>query len=266
MKVSVIIIALNECRLIRRAIESCRQVSDDVVVIDGGSTDATVDVSLLAGARVLENRFISYGEQLRYGFENASFRNRWVFRLDADEYISRDLEREIVNCTSNLLGFKAGSVRRHIYFMGERVRYGGIGRMKTLRLVDSKSVEINSRPMDERFLAAKGTVFHFNGAIVDDRDESIEQWSIKHLRYIELEVASYFLRRQDPKAFAETKEKKVYYALPPFLRVLMYFTYRYIIRLGFLDRASGRAYHFLQAMWFRYLIDLEITKQGFNSR
>ena len=53
---------------------------------------------------------------------------------------------------------------------------------------------------------------------------------------------------------------KIYYRIPPGLRPLLYFFYRYFFRLGFLDGWQGFVYHFLQGFWYRFLIDLKILK------
>lgn len=92
--ISVFIIARNEADRIHRTIESVRAWADEVVVIDSGSTDATVAVCEALGARVLFNAWNGYGPQKRFGEDVC--RNDWLLNLDADEEIDADLARAIV--------------------------------------------------------------------------------------------------------------------------------------------------------------------------
>jgi glycosyltransferase involved in cell wall biosynthesis len=93
LPLSVFIIAKNEADRIVPVIESVRDWVDEVIVIDSGSEDGTVEVSEAAGARALYNPWPGYGEQKNFG-ENQC-RNRWVLNLDADEIVTDTLAEEI---------------------------------------------------------------------------------------------------------------------------------------------------------------------------
>ena len=91
--VSVFVIAVDEGDRIARTIESVRDWADEVIVIDSGSKDDTVQVSTSAGARVIYNAWPGYGEQKRFGEDQC--RNDWLLNIDADEVISAALANEI---------------------------------------------------------------------------------------------------------------------------------------------------------------------------
>jgi glycosyltransferase involved in cell wall biosynthesis len=93
LPLSVFIIAKNEADRIGRTIEAVRDLSDDIVVIDSGSTDGTRAIAEALGARVLYRAFDGYGAQKRYGEEQC--RHDWLLNLDADEVVPPRLSAAI---------------------------------------------------------------------------------------------------------------------------------------------------------------------------
>lgn len=93
LPISVIIITLNEADRIEAAIRSVIDWVDEVVLIDSGSQDNTVELAAQSGARVMFNAWPGYGQQKRFAEEQA--RNDWLLNLDADERITEPLRHEI---------------------------------------------------------------------------------------------------------------------------------------------------------------------------
>lgn len=90
---SIFIIARNEADRIGRTIEAVRGLSDDILVVDSGSTDATVSIAEGLGARVIHNPWPGYGPQKRFAEDHC--RRLWLLNLDADEVAPPDLVAEI---------------------------------------------------------------------------------------------------------------------------------------------------------------------------
>ncbi|CAN5161746.1 glycosyltransferase family 2 protein [soil metagenome] len=90
---SIFIIARDEADRIARTIQAVRGLSDDIVVIDSGSTDGTQAVAEKLGARVVFNPWPGYGPQKRFAEEQC--RHDWLLNLDADEVVPEDLAAEI---------------------------------------------------------------------------------------------------------------------------------------------------------------------------
>lgn len=125
--------------------------------------------------------------------------------------------------------------------------------------------------MDEHLLV-DGPVAEFIGEIVDDNRNSLTWWIAKHNTYasreaIELLNVEYcFIVRTtvsehtagSHKGAKRWLKEKFYGRLPIGLRAQMYFLYRYIFRLGFLDGREGKAFHVLQGFWYRYLVDMKV--------
>ena len=82
MKITATIIACNEERNIVRAIESLRCV-DEILVVDSGSTDRTVELATNLGVRVMESNWLGYKAQKNYAADQAT--HDWILSLDADE-------------------------------------------------------------------------------------------------------------------------------------------------------------------------------------
>ena len=92
MKISATIITYNEERNLPRALESLR-CADEIVVVDSGSTDRTVELAQKLGARVIDSAWPGYAKQKNFAAEQATY--DWILSLDADESLSEALEAEI---------------------------------------------------------------------------------------------------------------------------------------------------------------------------
>lgn len=95
---SIFIITLNEADRLGRTLAAVHDLSDDIVVIDSGSTDATRDIAAQQGARVIERPFDGYGPQKRFAEDQC--RHHWVLNIDADEMVPPDLKKEIATLLS----------------------------------------------------------------------------------------------------------------------------------------------------------------------
>ena len=100
MKISAVIITLNEEDRLPDALASLQGVADEVVVVDSYSSDRTVEIARSAQAVVRQNRFEDYGQQKNFAMSQAGC--EWILNLDADERVSPELKRAIA-------GLKAGA-------------------------------------------------------------------------------------------------------------------------------------------------------------
>ncbi len=123
-RVSLTIITLNEVDCIERCIESCRGLADEVIVLDSGSTDGTVERARALGARVEFHPFDHYGAQKNRAIDLAT--GTWVLNLDADEWLSDDLRREIARTLDSAHADHIGwTFPRHNRICGRWPRFGG---------------------------------------------------------------------------------------------------------------------------------------------
>ena len=123
-RVSLAIITLNEAECIERCIRSCRELADEVVVVDSGSTDGTVEIARGLGARVEHHPFDSFGPQKNRAVDLAT--GEWVLNLDADEWLSDGLRREIGRSLAAAGPDDIGwTFPRHNLICGAWPRFGG---------------------------------------------------------------------------------------------------------------------------------------------
>ncbi len=135
MKISATIITHNEERNLPRAIESLR-CCDEILVVDSGSTDRTVEIATKFGARVVEADWRGYAGQKNYASSQAA--HDWVLSLDADEALSEDLEGEIWQLKKNGTQYDAYTVPRLAQYLGRWILHGGWYPDRKIRLFDRR--------------------------------------------------------------------------------------------------------------------------------
>ncbi len=122
MKITATIITLNEERNIARSIESLR-CCDEIVVVDSGSIDRTVELASKLGARVIESPWHGYAAQKNYAANQA--KHDWILSLDADEALSESLEGEIWTLKKKGPSYDAYTMPRLAQYLGRWILHGG---------------------------------------------------------------------------------------------------------------------------------------------
>ncbi|MCL4366983.1 glycosyltransferase family 2 protein [Patescibacteria group bacterium] len=130
--ISVIILTKNEEDRLQACIESVAGLADEVVVVDSGSQDKTVELAKKLGAKVFTRSFDNYVNQKNWAFEKT--KGDWVFYLDADERVLADLKQEI-NGSIQSTKFSAYAISRRNIIFGQEVRYGPFWPDWIIRLV-----------------------------------------------------------------------------------------------------------------------------------
>jgi glycosyltransferase involved in cell wall biosynthesis len=135
MKISATIITLNEQGNIARAIESLR-CADEVLVIDSGSSDRTIESAAKLGARVVETPWRGYAGQKNFAAERAA--HDWVLSIDADEALSEALEAEIWQIKKNGPRYDAYTMPRMAQYLGRWILHSGWYPDRKVRLYDRR--------------------------------------------------------------------------------------------------------------------------------
>ncbi len=134
-RLSAVLIARNEEAAIGRTLDAVG-FADELLVVDSGSTDRTVEICRSRGARVLEHGFEGYGPQKRWAVEQAQ--HDWVLCLDADEVPTPELARAVRELMSGDPPFPAYRLTVHTVVMGRPLQRGAIGRRGHVRLFDRR--------------------------------------------------------------------------------------------------------------------------------
>lgn len=249
---SLVVITLNESLNIERCLRSAPFVQD-LVVLDSGSTDSTVDIAKACGARVFVEPFGGYSKQKIRATELAL--HSWIISLDADEALSEELAQEIqaqLKNPSSLEAHDAFLASRVSYHLGKWIRHGGWYPDRQIRFFHRERArwregEIHERLTAQRVGRLKGDIRHWVFLNLSDQVNTNNEYS---------ELGARELKRRG---------KKFRFALL-ILKPLGKFFETYVWKRGFLDGmpgfiiSVGAAY----SMFLKYakLWELERTKTG----
>ena len=261
---TTIILTYNEQRHIRRCLENACRYSKKVYVVDSFSTDRTCEIARECGAEVLQNKYVNQAQQFQWALDNCKIDTEWTMRLDADEYLTPELEQELMTTLPQLDNNINGiNLRLGVIFMGRLLKHGYIKPVTILRVWRTGKAYMEQRWMDERCVLRDGEAITLKNRFIDHNLNGLTFFTNKHNNYSNREVMVYFgselgLDGSDDKNASRNASKGKYYALPPFFRAFLYFFIRYFIFLGFLDGKAGFIWATLQAYWYRFLIDSKL--------
>jgi glycosyltransferase involved in cell wall biosynthesis len=222
-RLSLLMIAKNAEELLDKSLESTEGLVDEIIIVDNGSIDKTVEISKKYKAHIYTNSDKDLGKLREYGFEKTT--GDWVLMLDADEVLSQELKNEIAS-------FKRSpeAVTKHTgyvipytnHFLGRPLKYGGEN-YKILRLFKRDMVKIDSALLHEKFEVTQGTVGELN--------HPIYHYSYRSLAQVYKKFTDYALRdaRQRKQKGEKTSLKKI------FLYPIHMFWARYIEDKGYKD-------------------------------
>lgn len=238
--VTAVVIALNEADRIERCLESVAW-TDEIVVVDGGSTDGTVDRCRAFTPKVFTRAFDTFEAQKNFGLAQATA--RWVLSLDADEVVTPALRDELKTVLSrDGDGHDGFVVRRLNRLCGRVIRYTW-GRDALVRIVRSGRGRFVN-PVHEK-LEVEGRVGALREPLLHDNSRDLAEYVAKNHRYVMMEAD---LRRRRGERF------HLYRALlaPP--RV---FVFRYLRLGGFRDGLIGLILSMLLA-FFVFLVHVRL--------
>ena len=273
---SVLVTTRNEEANVERCLRSVHGFADQVFVLDSESMDRTVEIA----RRYAEVHTLAYDHSriipwiFQWGLDNLPLRNDWVLILEADQALTPELRDEIAGLLSRPDVREDGFyIRRRQIFRGKPLRFGGYGSKVLLKLFRRSRSELDPVEQDTR-VYVRGPVGRLRAPLEEWnlKEDSIQFYLQKHLRYAEAFATEELKRRQGdlpwktpPRLFGSPDErilwlKDRYYRMPLFIRPALYFFYRYFLLLGILDGKNGFVFHFLQAFWFRLIVDIRLQE------
>lgn len=279
LNLAVVILTFNEEANLEKCLKSVKDFAGEIFVVDSGSTDKTLQIAMDYGASIYSHSFKNQADQMNWALQNVPIKSNWILRLDADEYVTPELADEIqevlANSPKNITGY---FIKRRVFFMGRWIRHGGYYPTWILRLWRAGKAKVENREMDEHTVLLEGRAGKLKNDFVDDNRKSLKEWVAKHndfssrearerLRAMKQEAGS--MEQNGLTGQPERKrwmKQNFYMRLPIFLRAFLYFLYRYIIRLGFLDGKEGLIFHFLQGCWHQFLIDAKMYEETFKHK
>jgi len=278
--IAVLILTLNEEIHIERCIKSLLPFTKEIFIIDSYSTDKTVEIAESLGAKVYKNRWPgNHAKQFQWGLDNCPLNTTWIMKMDADEYALPELASEINSKLNSINEDVSGIyIKRRVYFLDRWIKHGGYYPIWLLRIWRNGHGRMEQRWMDEHIKLSSGKTIEFENDLVDDNKSGLSAWIDKHNGYATKEAIDGLNKIynfvdadiEDGKLFGSNVERKrwlrqKYDHFPLFARPIIYFHYRYFLKLGFLDGKQGLIWHFLQGFWYRFLIDAKIYEIYHNA-
>jgi glycosyltransferase involved in cell wall biosynthesis len=257
--ISVVILTLNEEVNLPACLASTAGC-DDVVVLDSGSTDATVEIARSAGARVFVNRFENFARQRNHAINAISFRHEWVFHLDADETLTPALIAECAAFASSpaASSLDGAFVAPRMIFRGRWIPHCTDYPAWQARFVHARRFRFIEAGHGQREAPGMrlARLRHSYDHNLSSQPES--EIRAKHIRYARAEAAAFMASRRTLSALGKALKsseplvrrralKEASYHLPA--RGFLRFVYQYVLRGGFLDGRAGFAYCRLLAVY-----------------
>jgi glycosyltransferase involved in cell wall biosynthesis len=222
MPLSVAIIARNAASQLDGCLASVA-FADEIVVVDSGSTDSTVELAARRGARVITKEWLGFGPQKQFAVASAS--HDWVLCLDADERLSDTLRESILDELKAPRGLVYAMPRCN-RFLGRWLRHGEGYPDWSVRLFHRAHARWSDDAVHEKIVTGQ-PVLRLRGDLLHDSAETLEKYLDKQNRYTTLQAE--LLRSAGRRASVAQL------LLSPSLRFVKF----YLVRLGFLDGIPG---------------------------
>lgn len=273
---TVLFTTRNEEVNIERSLRSVHGFADQILVIDSESTDRTQEIAR-RWADEVHNLPYEHGRIIpwifQWGLEHLPISNEWILILEADQALTPELRQEIAALLARPQIRENGFyIRRRQIFRGKPLRFGGYGGKVLMKLFRRGHGRLDPEEQDTR-VYIDGAVGRLHAPLEEHnrKEDAILFYLEKHLRYAEAFAREEVERRRGlpwrvtPRFFGTPDERVLWmktrwYRMPLYVRPFLYFFYRYFFLLGILDGKNGFVFHFLQAFWFRFVVDVRLEE------
>jgi glycosyltransferase involved in cell wall biosynthesis len=264
LPLSVVIPVRNEAHNLPRCLEALHQAGE-VYVIDSQSVDATIEIARSYGAKVVQFHYPGgWPKKRQWALDTLPLAYDWVLLLDADEVLTPDLAEEIRRVIQEP-GIAGAYIGLRMYFLGKPLRFSGASFWKLslfrreLGHYECRLAQQDSSMADmevHEHVVVKGRTVKLKNPLIHQNAESLSRYIQKHDEYSNWEARVWLEGEQDagqlaPKLFGAQAQRRRWLK-KNFLRIpgspLLFFLYKYVLRLGVLDGVPGLIYCAFQGM------------------
>ncbi len=240
---SVAIVAHNERENLARTLESVGW-ADEIVLVDSGSTDGTVEIARRHGAVVFEEAWKGYGGQVNSALDKCT--QSWILNVDADEVVTPELRVRIQALLAGSPSFEGYTVPRLNLIFGRWMRHGGLYPDRKLRLFRRGFARLREDTEPHATPKPTGAVGRIEGGdLLHYQYPTLDSY-IEHMhRYSSASVPLLLAR-------GKTSSTGLSFVVNTVLNPLLTFLYNYVIRLGFLDGQEGLTFHLNHAIYVNW--------------
>lgn len=228
------------------------------------------------GAEIHTHPFVNQAQQFQWALDNIELAGDWILRLDADEIIEEALVDEIAQKLPLIpLEITGINLKRKHIFMGRWIKFGGRYPLLMLRIFRRGLGQVEDRWMDEHIIVKSGSTVTFKNSFADINLNDLSYFTQKHNKYATREAIEVLNQKynlfdlQKSPTISNSSfrtvlkrfiKENLYNKIPFTISTLIYFLWRYIFLLGFLDGRQGLIYHFLQGYWYRFLVGAKVQE------
>ncbi len=247
-KITGLIITLNEELNIGEVIKNIDFV-DEIIVLDSYSRDRTVDIAKsFDGVRVYQNKFENFTDQRNLALDYAN--HNWILFLDADERLTPELRKEILNTVKDKDTAEAYYFFRKFMFKDKPLHFSGWQTDKNIRLFKKDAARYSKERLVHEILRVKGRTRTMKHKLIHYSYINYDSYKLKMINYAKLKAKELYMKDVKPNFFH-------FYIKPAYK-----FLYTFLIRLGILDGKRGFIICYLNALsvYYRYPFLKELYK------
>ena len=241
MNLSLVMITKNEEKNIAKSLNSVKDLVSEIIVVDSGSTDNTVEIAQQYGAKIFKRDFDSFSNQKNYAMSLAT--NDWILHLDADEVLSPELKQEIAQTIPNT-EYDGFYLIRTNFFLGKKMKHSGMNKEYRLRL-------------------AKKSLSKYSGGIIHEELKTEGKTdTMKNVFYHY--TCPNFDNYTTLGAIKMSQNNKQFHITDIIFRPPADFIKKYLFKLGFLDGIEGFIWAMLGAFasFVKYLKFYNLKKKN----
>jgi glycosyltransferase involved in cell wall biosynthesis len=267
--VSVIVPVRNEAHNLQRCLDSLRDVGE-VFVVDSQSSDGTRDIARSRGAQVVNFDYHGgWPKKRQWAMDTLPLENDWLLLLDADEAMTPELSEEI-KTRIRIPEFSGYYIQLQMYFLGRRLRHGAANFYKLSLFRRGKGhFECRTEGQDQSMadmevhehVIVDGRTGKMKNPLLHRNVESLSRYIQKHDEYSNWEARVWLTgdvstKELPPRLFGTQAQRrrwlrKKFFSIPG--SPLLFFLYKYVVRLGFLDGIPGLIYCGMQGVQFFHI-------------
>lgn len=249
MGLSVAMITFNEERILEKTLESVKNIADEIIVLDSGSTDRTKEIAERYGAKFVYQKWLGYGMQKNKAIELAT--NEWVLNIDADEEVSPALKERILKIKNGEEEGEVFKIRFTSVCFGKKLKHGGWSNSSHTKLFKKSVGHFNNNMVHEEFETDK-KIYLIKEEIYHHSYSTLQDYFVKFNRYTTEGAIEYYKKGKKPSNL-----QIIFNPIYKFIKM-------YIIRLGFLDGIEGLMIASTSALYsmVKYFKLREIYKNG----
>lgn len=224
MGLSVAMMTFNEEKNLDRTLISLRDLADEIIIVDSGSTDGTGKIAEKHRAKFITQNWLGYGKQRNFAIESSS--QEWILCIDADEELTEELYLKIKELIKSPEDRNVYEINRISVCFGKILKHGGWGKSYAVRLFRKEMGKFNDNTVHESFQTSS-SIIKIDESLLHHSYLTLEDYFTKFNRYTTEGALDYYRKGKKTNLF-----QIVFNPSYKFIRM-------YIFRLGFLDGIEG---------------------------